>query len=143
MAWYADLSPCDYFAAGCTSFLRAVGWLERGRPFATGPVDAAVYERLVEMFRDPWQPGIFLGFHRCDLCLYEGESGKRNLFVPADGLVFVCPELVTHHMNAHEYRPPEDFCRSVLACPPMRSVPYFKALLACGARPLVHQAKHG
>jgi hypothetical protein len=51
-------------------------------------------------------------------------------------VAFVCPELVTHYMNAHGYRPPEEFCRAMLACPPMRSMPYLKALLA-GARPLV------
>jgi hypothetical protein len=137
MAWYADLSPCDYYGAECASFLRAVGWLERGQPFATGPVEAAVYQRLVEMLKEAWQPGVWMGFHRCDLCLYEGEPGKRNLFLPSGGVVLVSPELVAHYMNAHGYRPPEEFCQAVLDCPPMRSMPYLKALLASGARPLV------
>jgi hypothetical protein len=137
MAWFADLSPCDYFGAECAHCLLAVGWLERGRPFPTGPVDPEVYARLVELLKDPWQPAISAGFHRCDLCLYEGETGERNLFIPAGGVVFVCPELIPHYMNAHGYRPPEEFCQAVLACPAMRSMPYFKALLAV-ARPLVH-----
>jgi hypothetical protein len=91
---------------------------------------------LVELLRNPWQPAICLGFHHCDLCLYEGPPGKRNLFVPTEGMVFVCPELIAHYMNAHGYRPPEEFCAAVLACPAMRSMPYLKALLA-NARPLV------
>jgi hypothetical protein len=139
MAWYEDLAPCDYFGPAAAACLRAVGWLERGRPFLTGPVAAAVYARLVELVKDPWQPGIFMGFHRCDLCLYEGASGRRNLFIPAGGVAFVCPELVTHYMNAHAYQPPDEFCAAVLACPEMRSMPYLKALLAA-ARPLVQAA---
>jgi hypothetical protein len=139
MTWYADLSPCGYFGEKCATFLRAVGWLERGQPFATGSVDPAVYARLLELLKDPWQPGLFMGFHRCDLCLYEGiDSGKNNLFIPSDGVVFVCPELIAHYMNAHWYRAPDEFCRAVLACPPMRSMAYLKALLVSGARPLVH-----
>jgi len=139
MAWYEDLTPCNYFGPGYASCLRAVGWLERDHPFSTGPVACDVYARLVELLREPWQPGSFGGLHSCDLCLYEGPPGHRNLFVPDDELVFVCPELITHYMNAHGYRPPDEFCAAVLACPPMRSVQYLKALLA-GARPLV-QAK--
>jgi hypothetical protein len=39
-------------------------------------------------------------------------------------------------MNAHSYRPPEEFCAAVLACPPMRSMKYLKAMLTA-VRPLV------
>lgn len=136
MAWYEDLTPCDYYGQQCVPCLRAVGWLERGHPFATGRVAAEVYARLVELLKEPWQPGIFMGFHRCDLCLYEGPTGQRNLFVPAGGFAFVAPELIAHYMNAHGYRPPDEFCEAILACPEMRSVAYLKALLAV-ARPLV------
>jgi hypothetical protein len=102
-------------------------------------VEPAVYARLVELLKQPWEPAIAMGFHRCDLCLYDGPPGKRNLYVPAAGAVFVAPELVTHYMNAHGYRPPDEFCAAVLACPPMRSMTYFKALLVV-ARPLVQAA---
>ena len=138
--WYEDLSSFADLGPECGTCLRAVGWLERGRPFATGPVDAAVYSRLIELFRHPWEPVVTMGFHHCDLCLYDGQSGKRNIYVPADGMVFVAPELVTHYMNAHGYRPPDAFCAAVLACPEMRSMAYLKALLAL-ARPLVQAAR--
>ena len=94
MAWFADLSPCTYFGEECATSLRSVGWLERGRPFATGAVNSEVFVRLVEMVKDPWQPVFFAGVHFCDLCLYEGNSaGVKNVFIPGDGVVFVCPEL--------------------------------------------------
>lgn len=139
MAWYEDLAPCDYFGPECAPHLRAVGWLERGRPFPAGPVAVSAYVRLVELLKDPWQPGVVAGVHRYNLCLYEGPLGNRNLFVPSGGFVFVAPELVSHNMNAHGYRPPEEFCAAVLTCPEMRSVPYLAALLAA-ARPLVRAA---
>jgi hypothetical protein len=140
MAWFEDLAPCDYFGHECASCLRAVGWLERGRRVVTGPVAVEVYARLVELLKEPWQPGMFIGFHRCDLCLYEGPSGTRNLFIPAREVAFVCPELIAHYMNAQGYRPPDEFCAAVLACPPMSSMPYLKALLAA-ARPLAQAAE--
>jgi hypothetical protein len=129
--WYADLAALD--EADPDDGLRAVGWLERGRPFPTGAVDPAVYARLVELLKNPWEPSITMGFHECDLCLYHGEPGKRNLYLPAGRVVLVAPELIAHYMNAHGYRPPDEFCAALLACPTMRSVPYLKALMA-GAR---------
>ena len=135
------LPPCDYFGREAAGFLRAVGWLERGRPFATGPAAPGVYQRLTELLVEPWNPYLFFGFHSCDLCRYEGTYGMRNLFVPADGVVYVCPELVVHYMKAHDYGPPEEFFRAVPACPPMRSLSYFKALLACGAKPLMRHTR--
>lgn len=134
--WKADLTPFDDTDSDGMSCLRAIGWLEQGRSFHTGAVDPAVYARLVELLRNPWEPAITMGFHRCDLCLYDGESGKRNLYVPAGGFVFVAPELVAHYMNSHGYRPPDEFCAAVLACPPMRSMAYLKALMA-DARPFM------
>jgi hypothetical protein len=80
----------------------AVAW-EYGRPFATGRVDAGVYARLVELLNDPWQPVITMDTHQCDLCQYEGPPGRRNLFVPADGAAYLCPQLITHDLNAHAY----------------------------------------
>jgi hypothetical protein len=111
MAWFKDLSPCSYFGDECKSFLQSVGWLERDKSFATGPVDADVYARLVEFIKDPWQPRMFMGPHGCDLCQYESESsGFKNVFIPGNGTVFVCPELIVHYMNAHWYQPPKEFC---------------------------------
>ena len=69
------------------------------------------------------------------LCLYAGEAhGKKNLFIPGDGIVFVCPELVTHYMNAHGYAPSAEFCLAALACPPMRSMEYLRSLLSARSR---------
>ncbi len=140
MASFDDLQPCSYFGESLSPFLRAIGWLENRKPYRTGSVDRRVYSKLLEFQKDPWQPMVFAGVHTCDLCLYESEaSGTRNLFIPANGFAYVCPELIVHYMNAHAYGPPAEFCTAVLACPPMRSMEYLKAILKC-ARPLAQPA---
>ncbi len=136
MAWFEDLTACDYFGEALEPYLRAVGWLERGRAFSTGVVDERVFAKLVELLADPWQPMTAMGPHSCDLCVYRPDAiGTANLFVPGDRLVYVCPELIVHYMNCHRYSPPPAFCDAVLACPPMRSMDYLKRLVTA-ARPL-------
>jgi hypothetical protein len=136
MAWYPDFTRYEAFGPAAAASLFAVGWLKAGPPYDTGRVDTAVYSRLVELLKDPWQPAIGMGVHCCDLCLYDGPPGHRNLFIPAGDRAFICPELITHFMNAHGYRPPVEFRAAVLACPDMRSMSYHKAMLAA-VRPLV------
>lgn len=128
MAWYADLAECDYFSTCHSSFLRAVGWLERGKSYTSGTVDLQVLNKLTELHRDAWEPCSFMGLHGCDLCLSEGEMGHTNLFVPGDGFLFVCPELILHYIKGHQYSPPVEFCEAVLACPPMNSGDYLKVV---------------
>jgi hypothetical protein len=133
--WFEDLAPCTYFP-GDTEVV-AVGWLERGRTYATGHVDRGVYEALFEMRKNPWQPFVSMGTHECELCQFAGEHGSANLFIPGDGVIYVAPELIVHYMNAHGYSPPEAFCRAVLACPPLRSMQYLKAIKECGGARLL------
>jgi hypothetical protein len=138
VAWFNDLSPCNYFGDEFASFLRAVGWLERGKPFPMATRDRHVYEKLIDLRMNPWQQALAMGHHLCDLCQYEPEfRGNSNLFIPGVHELYVCPELIVHYMNAHGYGPPQEFCDAVLACPSMRSMEYNKAILASGGRPLV------
>ena len=145
MTWFQDLTRCSYFGEECGFSLRAVGWLERDKAFPIGLVNSPVYSRLCELPRNPWQPMVSMGSHVCSLCWYEGAAGSSNLFIPGNGIVFVCPELIVHYMDAHGYAPPQEFCQAVLACPPMHSMQYFKEILANGGRSLVRSmfGSHG
>jgi hypothetical protein len=58
--------------------------------------------------------------------------GSSNVFVPADGVVYVAPSLALHYIDAHEYLPPEPFQRAVMACPPMRSMEYLRGIARFG-----------
>jgi hypothetical protein len=142
MAWFADLSPCSYFGDEHATGLIAVGWLEADHEFPCGDVSAACVGRLHELFASPWQPLIFCGYHSCSLCppgprvppgqLYRPAQprGYRNLFVPATGFLYVTPELVLHYIAAHRYHPPAEFEDAVLACPPMETAAYMRAVRA-------------
>ena len=128
MAWYEDLSPCSYFGEEFASRLIAIGWLESGHPFKQGPVAEAVYSRLAELLANPWQPMMFRGFHSCSLCRFDQPEGIKNVFVPANGFLYVAPQLVLHYIAAHEYAPPAEFEAAALSCPPMRSMDYLRAV---------------
>src|SRR5262245_42673549 len=136
MAWYEDLSPCLYFGEEASRVLRSVGWLEAGRIFQTGPTERCIFDKLSELTRQPWAPVVFTGPHFCDLCQYGGSSGVANVFIPGNGSLYVCPVLITHYMNAHHYRPPEEFCAAVRRCPTIRRRDYLLAILQNGARQL-------
>ena len=137
MTWYADLSECAYFPAVRSSKLRAVGWLARGEDYPMGTPEPQVYERLCELLADPWQPFATMGWHDCDLCRFEPEArGFKNLFVPGNESLYVCPELIRHYINTHGYCPPEEFCAAVLKCPDTRTMEYKRLFLANGGRGL-------
>ncbi len=138
MATFADLDPLPYFGEKAAASLRAVGWLGPDRPFQTGPIANEVYRRLRRLLKGPFQPFVAFGIHTCELCQHEGEaSGGANLFVPAGGVLYVCPELILHYVNAHGYRPPAAFCEAVMACPDTRSMEYKRLFLENGGRNLM------
>jgi len=55
MAWHADLAECDSFRKWHSSFLPAVGWLERGKSYTRGTIDPQGFDELTELRRDAWQ----------------------------------------------------------------------------------------
>ncbi len=154
MTWYPDLGPIDYFPVRDASTLRAVGWLNAEHEFDAGPTTTDDFERLCELFVDPWKPPwSAAGYHQCELCAHTGgpssihfrdhtiHIGLVNLFVPSGELIYVAPSLILHYVDAHHYRPPEEFLAAVRACPPMRSMEFKRALLAAGGRALMHVPK--
>jgi hypothetical protein len=142
MTYYPDLGACDYFRGVIDAPLLAVGWLEFGRPVPTGQVSEQALERLRELSREPWGPVAFAGFHVCDFCirshgqLQPGSNphalGSTNVFVPGDTKVYVAPELILHYIDEYGYAPPTEFEQAVLACPPMRSREYLRAISELG-----------
>jgi hypothetical protein len=150
MAWYPDLGRLDYFDFGGvdSTKLRAVGWLARKQAFSQGDISPAFLRQLRKLLVAPWQPFILMGFHQCELCPVSrlprfeeillgsykerGDAvpeGKANLFVPGEGCVYVAPELIVHYIDAHRYKPPDEFIRAVMECPPTRTAKYQGRLL--------------
>lgn len=134
MASIPDLSPCTYFGFDPGDTLLAIGWLERGDEFATGRMDDRVYRRLGELARQPWEFFIYRGFHSCSLCQYDGAESTANLFIPGDGVIYACPELIVHCIDAHWYRPPEQFQAAVVRCADQNSMEFKRRFLEHGGR---------
>jgi hypothetical protein len=128
--------------------LLMVGWLEPGHDYDRGSVSRSWFERLAELAAEPWQPAVAVGRHPCGFCVFTGGPtsvgvngidvplGTANLWIPGEepGVVYLAPSLVLHYIDAHEYAPPAPFLRAVEQCPPMRSMPYLRALRASGIR---------
>jgi hypothetical protein len=117
--------------------LVAVGWLSRDVTFVRGEVATDFFEKLSALCRDPWQPVDSMGFHVCDLCQFEAARFALNVFILYGGKIYVAPVGIVHYIAAHWYRPPEVFINAVLACPPMNSMEYKRAVLSNGGRSLV------
>src|SRR5262249_8774561 len=115
MAWYQDLQPFD---ADGASFLRAVGWLDRNKPFSQGVCDARVIQRLIELQEK--RGGFPLlgtrGWHDCTLCADGSADGRSyyEMFVPGDGVIYVCPEGIVHYVRQHKYLPPGEFINALV-----------------------------
>lgn len=138
MTWFADLSPNHYFGPDAAPYLTSVGWLARDKEYNRGPVDSAVYQKLKALLDDSWPNLRFRGFHQCELCRPHDEARcNNNLFVPDGHRIFVCPAMILHYMDAHEYNPPDEFRSAVLACPHTRSTDYRRLLLASGGHLLI------
>src|SRR5438874_9017018 len=83
--------------------IRAIGWLDNEHPFSVGPTTAEFRDRL------------------------------RAIGVPGEDCLFVAPEMVAHYVDAHQYRPPEEFVEAVLECPDLGTPAYAAAVHLRGA----------
>jgi hypothetical protein len=136
MATITDLERCDYFPSEGASLI-AIGWLGATSEFNRGPVDGEFFLKLRELARAPWEPVMSFGVHACELCQFDAPAFASNVFVPYDGRIYVAPVGVIHYIAAHWYQPPSVFVDAVKACPDMRGMDYFRAIVACGGKGLL------
>lgn len=119
MTWYPDMGTESMIDAG--EHIRAVGWLSSNHPFSTGEVSVDFLARLREFVKhwsDSTQAlgwGIFMGLHTCELCGQFHSGG--NFGVPCGKLLFAAPEMISHYVEAHQYRPPVDFITAIMQSP--------------------------
>lgn len=143
-----DLAPLRLSPFESATNVIAVGWLEPGAEYQHGEVGADFVRKLTDLLVNPWQPVAAAGRHSCGFCRMTGgpsvfrlhglpmspdvPMGVSNLWLPGDGVCYVAPSLILHYMDSHDYSPPTEFKLAVMACPPMRSIAYLKALLKNG-----------
>lgn len=123
MTYYSDLSDYSYSAHALP--MLNVGWLAAGHEFEKGEVAREIFDALL-MLADQ-QRNIMRGLHYCDFC---GEESPIRMVAPVvdgsvwlgmgeirirslEGTVYSAPSLVLHYIQAHNYRPPEEFLEAV------------------------------
>ena len=126
MAYYADMSPCDYFNGlkGIVT-LTAVGWLERSH-YSTGSVSSDFREKLAHLVAAPCEPCVFAGAQHCPFC--RVHACCSNVFIPGVDTIYVAPALVYHYVQSHRYLPPKKFRDAVIKCPAMGSAAYLTSI---------------
>jgi hypothetical protein len=116
VAFFEDLTPYTYFhpedeRPGTVN----VGWLARQHEFLIGDTSKAFRSRL-RMLCTKRKVKRTRGLHRCDFCKGRDKPiGSAEIRVTGRERVYAAPELISHYVSAHDYKPPEEFIAAVLA----------------------------
>lgn len=88
---------------------RSIGWLDDSVEFPTGPVTESVARALRRFAEQPIRR--MRGTHRCPFCPESSAArGTGELWLRgASGPIYVAPTLLPHYVEAHRYRPPDEF----------------------------------
>lgn len=116
MTYFADLSVYTYGCRDPLPNVVNVGWLDNRHPFPQGdtPPDfrMALSKICVKTRRYPMA---YCGVHECEIC-GDCFGGHEIRVSEENGMrTYVAPDMIEHYVNAHRYKPPQDFIDAVLA----------------------------
>ena len=112
---------------GCThAHVSNVGWLRPDHPFPVGDVPEGTIGRLLTL-AEFQKVQVTRGFHVCELCpdsthiqpfrIHEGRKiwlGSAEICVVSNsGKAYAAPTLIAHYVEAHNYRPPDEFLKAL------------------------------
>ena len=129
--YFQDLSNNCQVDSG--PHVRAVGWLSEGHPYTKGAVPSDFQQLLRRHIAEAWQPVMACGLHFCELCEEKPFACGSNLWIPTEAVLYITPGMISHYIEAHGYRPPEEFVKAVITCPAQGSAE-FLALVGKYAR---------
>ena len=120
-----DLAPYNYGLSKALPNVLAVGWLDKGYPFATGNAPADFIPKLKEVIARE-DVNVMRGIHKCHFCDrddfikldHDGQSivlGHAEVWVPdSEGqLIFAAPSLIYHYVVEHHYLPPQTYIEAI------------------------------
>jgi hypothetical protein len=140
MTYFKDLTEYAYsrhFPA--QGGAKNVGWLELGHDFEKSKASEETLDLLWESCSI--SVAQFRGLHECEFCnperiIFAERHGKKLLLGSAEirvfapsGEIYAAPTLIYHYVQAHNYRPPDEFL-SALRLGPRPPNPIFFAKLA-------------
>ena len=129
MTYFADGSRYTYSPSESEESLVNIGWLDGSMPFSSGEVA----RELMDVLREICRAGVnrMRGYHQCNLCAPSSSpvaavrvaSVNGDFFVGdaeiritgSDGTRYASPNMIVHYVEAHGYRPPDDFLEAVAA----------------------------
>jgi hypothetical protein len=113
MAFYPDLSPYEYALDEPPGTVN-IGWLEPSHSYPTGQTPEVFRARLMDLCGRP--VNLTVGHHACPFCPagQPARRGSGEVRVPSDSKVYAAPVLIHHYVDAHGYKPPEEFIEAVL-----------------------------
>jgi hypothetical protein len=121
--YYEDLTPYDY---GYTEYKNAlnIGWLEKGHEFLTG--DFPEKQEVLKKLKAKKIENRYRGWHSCDYCdpydesepghtwIIKDRNGNGEYIVKWNGKTYAAPILITHYIEDHNYKPPQEFIDAVI-----------------------------
>jgi hypothetical protein len=122
MAYFPDLSNEYQIAFG--DDVRAIGWLDKNHSFTTNSANPDFLQILKRHIAERWTFVASAGIHECELC-YRFASAC-NVVIPTRTFVYIAPEMISHYIEAHNYKPPDEFIQAVIGCPQQKSPEYIE-----------------
>jgi len=125
---FDDGTPYSYGPGAESGDSVNVGWLGKGHHYATGEMPSGVVEALLRLTRDN-RFNTMRGWHVCELCEnpdldhsitmdVDGRSvflGHAEVRVTGEtGVIYAAPTQIAHYVEAHGYRPPDDFAAGLM-----------------------------
>jgi len=134
--YFPDLTPYKYYVEEGDEPALNVGWLDSAHEFIKGAPPPGFFDRLHILSRARVKQ--MRGFEICPFCpelhsllnkrqwsdedraLYQscfedGRFSSAEIRVKgADGRIYASPVMILHHVQAHDYLPPEDFVKAVM-----------------------------
>lgn len=142
MAYFEDLSAYCYSQRYIVPGLKNVGWLERDHEYDRASPSDDVLTLLWEFCKYPVAQ--CRGLHVCDLCGTSAPTTASKLGVQLllgggeirvfsdDYAIYAAPDLIYHYVEAHDYKPPDEFIRALRGICQPSSKEYAERLKSIG-----------
>ena len=124
MTYIPDLSAYNYHTFPRDSKLLAVGWLDSSEPYSQGTVRDETIRKLAKLARTP--VNLCRGYHYCQFCPREASDrflehhakGNGEVHIAGmNGVTYAAPALISHYIEKHAYKPPDEFLKAVEQLP--------------------------
>ena len=107
-SYYEDLTPFEYGMYALPECVN-IGWLDKRYPFEKGEVPDGFVERLKNLPIIMQHTGPYI----CEFC--DKNVWSTNVrFVKGDYINYLTPSMISHYVEVHNYKPPQEFIDAVM-----------------------------